>query len=36
MAIKRSKRPIATARLTATARELLDASPLCAIATVTP
>jgi uncharacterized protein YhbP (UPF0306 family) len=36
MAIKRSNRPIAAARLAATARELLDASTLCAIATVTP
>jgi uncharacterized protein YhbP (UPF0306 family) len=36
MPIKRSNRPIAAARLAVTARELLDASTLCAIATVTP
>src|SRR6266498_463695 len=35
MAIERSKRPVATTRMTAIARELLDASPVCAIATVT-
>jgi len=35
MAIERSKRPIAVARIAATARRLLDASTLCAIATVT-
>jgi uncharacterized protein YhbP (UPF0306 family) len=34
MAIVRSKRPIAAARLAAIARSLLDASTLCAIATV--
>ena len=32
--IERSKRPVAAARLAAVARELLDASTLCAIATV--
>jgi uncharacterized protein YhbP (UPF0306 family) len=36
MAIKRSNRPLAAARIAATARQLLDASTLCAIATVTP
>jgi uncharacterized protein YhbP (UPF0306 family) len=36
MPIERSKRPIAAARIAATARELLDAATLCAIATVTP
>jgi uncharacterized protein YhbP (UPF0306 family) len=36
MAIERSKRPMAAARMTAIARELLEASTLCAIATVTP
>jgi uncharacterized protein YhbP (UPF0306 family) len=36
MAIERSKRPIASARLARTARSLLDASTLCAIATVGP
>lgn len=36
MAIKRSTRPIATARLNTMARRLLDASTLCAIATVSP
>ena len=35
MAIERSNRPVAAARLAATARGLLDASTLCAIATVT-
>jgi hypothetical protein len=35
MAIERSKRPLAAARMAATARRLLDASTLCAIATVT-
>jgi uncharacterized protein YhbP (UPF0306 family) len=35
MAIERSNRPVAAARLAATARRLLDASTLCAIATVT-
>jgi uncharacterized protein YhbP (UPF0306 family) len=34
MGIERSKRPIAVSRITTTARRLLDASPLCAIATV--
>ncbi len=34
MAIARSKRPIAATRMTAMARRLLNASPLCAIATV--
>jgi uncharacterized protein YhbP (UPF0306 family) len=36
MPIRESRRPVASARLAAIARELLDASPLCAIATVTP
>jgi uncharacterized protein YhbP (UPF0306 family) len=36
MAIERSKRPVASSRLAATARSLLEASTLCAIATVTP
>jgi uncharacterized protein YhbP (UPF0306 family) len=36
MAIQRSKRPIAEARIRAAARRLLDASTLCAIATVAP
>lgn len=36
MAIERSNRPVAAARIAATARRLLDASTLCAIATVTP
>jgi uncharacterized protein YhbP (UPF0306 family) len=36
MAIARSKRPIAAARLRALAGRLLDASTLCAIATVSP
>jgi uncharacterized protein YhbP (UPF0306 family) len=36
MAIERSHRRIAAARIAATARELLDASFLCTIATVTP
>jgi uncharacterized protein YhbP (UPF0306 family) len=35
MAIERSNRPVAVARLAAAARQLLDASTLCAIATVT-
>jgi uncharacterized protein YhbP (UPF0306 family) len=34
MAIERSKRPMAPARMERTARSLLDASTLCAIATV--
>jgi uncharacterized protein YhbP (UPF0306 family) len=36
MAIERSNRPVAAAKIAATARRLLDASTLCAIATVTP
>lgn len=36
MAIKRSKRPVAAKRIVTVAQRLLDASPLCAIATVTP
>lgn len=36
MAIERSHRPLAAARLATIARQLLDASTLCAIATVTP
>jgi uncharacterized protein len=36
MAIERSKRPLAARRMTAMARQLLNASPLCAIATVAP
>jgi uncharacterized protein YhbP (UPF0306 family) len=36
MPIEQSKRPVAAARLVALARSLLDASPLCAIATVSP
>jgi uncharacterized protein len=36
MAIERSKRPIAASRIAATAQRLLDASTLCAIATVAP
>ncbi len=36
MAIERSKRPVAAARLATAARRLLDASTLCAIATVPP
>jgi uncharacterized protein YhbP (UPF0306 family) len=35
MAIEQSRRPVAAARMAATARRLLDASTLCAIATVT-
>jgi uncharacterized protein YhbP (UPF0306 family) len=35
MAIGRSNRPLAAARIAATAEQLLDASTLCAIATVT-
>jgi uncharacterized protein YhbP (UPF0306 family) len=34
MAIERSNRPVAASRIAATARELLDTSTLCAIATV--
>ena len=34
MTIERAKRPLAAARITAAARRLLDASTLCAIATV--
>ena len=36
MTIERSNRPVAAARMAAAARRLLDASMLCAIATVTP
>jgi uncharacterized protein YhbP (UPF0306 family) len=36
MTIERSKRPVAAARMAKTARLLLDASTLCAIATVAP
>jgi uncharacterized protein YhbP (UPF0306 family) len=36
MPIERSKRPVAARRIAALARELLDLSSLCAIATVTP
>ena len=36
MPIERVKRPIAAARMAALARSLLDAAPLCAIATVSP
>lgn len=36
MTIERSNRPLAAARIAATARQLLEASTLCAIATVTP
>ena len=36
MAIERSKRPLAAARMTSMTRQLLDASSLCAIATVSP
>lgn len=36
MSIQRSKRPIGSRRLTAVAHALLEVSPLCAIATVTP
>jgi uncharacterized protein YhbP (UPF0306 family) len=36
MAIERSHRPLAAARLATIARQLLDASTLCAVATVTP
>jgi uncharacterized protein YhbP (UPF0306 family) len=36
MAIVRSHRPVAAARIAAVARQLLDASELCAIATVAP
>jgi uncharacterized protein YhbP (UPF0306 family) len=36
MAIRRSKRPLAERRIRAGARRLLEASPLCSIATVTP
>src|ERR687895_1629689 len=36
MAIERSKRRLGASRLQRTARSLLDASPLCAIATVSP
>jgi len=36
MPIQQSKRPIAAARMAAIARDLLSATPLCAIATVAP
>jgi hypothetical protein len=36
MPIERSKRPVAVERMAVLARSLLDASPLCAIATVSP
>jgi uncharacterized protein YhbP (UPF0306 family) len=36
MGIERSKRPMAVSRIATTARRLLDASTLCAIATVAP
>ena len=36
MGIQRSKRPLAAARLAVTTRRLLNASTLCAIATVSP
>ena len=36
MAIERSKRPVVSSRIAATARSLLEASTLCAIATVMP
>jgi uncharacterized protein YhbP (UPF0306 family) len=36
MPIERSRRPLSSARIAATARRLLDASTLCAIATVSP
>jgi len=36
MAIERSRRPVAAARVAATARSLLGGSTLCAIATVAP
>lgn len=36
MTIERSTRPVSAQRIAAVARELLDASPLCAIATVSP
>jgi uncharacterized protein YhbP (UPF0306 family) len=36
MAIERSKRPVAATKIAAAARRLLDASTLCAIATVSP
>ncbi len=35
MAIERSKRRVAATRIAVTARDLLDASTLCTIATVT-
>jgi uncharacterized protein YhbP (UPF0306 family) len=34
--IERSRRPVTASRIERTARQLLDATPLCAIATVTP
>jgi Pyridoxamine 5'-phosphate oxidase len=36
MPIERSRRPVSSARIAVTARRLLDASTLCAIATVSP
>jgi uncharacterized protein YhbP (UPF0306 family) len=36
MGIERSKRPVAVSRISTTARRLLDASTLCAIATAAP
>ena len=36
MTIRRSGRPVSATRISTTAQRLLDASPLCAIATVTP
>ncbi len=36
MPIERSKRPVSAARIASLARQLLDASPLCAIATIAP
>jgi uncharacterized protein len=36
MPIERSRRPVAAERMSALARSLLDAAPLCAIATVSP
>ena len=36
MPIQRSNRPVAAARMARLARQLLDAAPLCAIATVAP
>ena len=36
MTIQQSRRPVAAARMAALARNLLNAAPLCAIATVAP